>query len=107
MAHFPPVRNPLGLHWPYWESALAKGFGFQPSDFVLYGASSSSAMGWVQAAGIQEILLGGASRASSNVHGPDEWASIADLLALARAIATYLTDQTVSTMHFHTKKGAK
>lgn len=92
-AHLPPVRSPLGSHWPRWEAALAQGFGFQPSDFVLYGASSSSDMGWVQAAGVQEILLGGVSRPEGNVHGPDEWVSLADLLGLARAIAIYLSDQ--------------
>ncbi len=95
-AHLPPVLDPLGPHWPRWEAALAQGFGFRPSDFVRYGASSSSDMGWVQTAGLQEILLGGVSRPDGNVHGPDEWVAIDDLLGLARALAIYLSDQTAS-----------
>ncbi len=95
-AHLPPVLDPLGPHWPRWEAALAHGFGFRLSDFVRYGASSSSDMGWVQMAGIQEILLGGVSRPDSNIHGPDEWAAIDDLLGLAQALAVYLSDQTAS-----------
>ncbi|MGQ9583979.1 MAG: M20 family metallopeptidase [Anaerolineae bacterium] len=94
MAHLPPVRNPIGPHWPSWEGALAKGFGYRPSDFVLYGSSTSSDMGWVQETGVQEILLGGLSRPENNVHGPDEWVSITDLAALAKALALYLAGWT-------------
>ena len=96
LAHLPPVRDPLGPHWPNWELALLQGFGYQRSDFVLYGASSSSDMGWVQTAGVNEILLGGLSRRDANVHGADEWTSISDLMALAKSIAIYLTDQEAS-----------
>jgi succinyl-diaminopimelate desuccinylase len=100
MAHLPPVRDPLGPHWPFWESALARGFGFQPADFTYYGAASSSDMGWVQGWGIQEILLGGVSRPDGSIHGPDEWVSVDDLESLALAIAVYLTDQVAAETQF-------
>lgn len=91
-AHLPPVRAPLGSHWPRWEAALARGFGFRAEDFVEYGASSSSDMGWVQLAGVREILLGGVSRRDGNVHGADEWVAVDDVLGLAVALATYLAN---------------
>ncbi|MGQ0665211.1 MAG: M20 family metallopeptidase [Pseudomonadota bacterium] len=88
-AHLAPVRNPIGPHWPRWQQALSLGFGFAPGSFALYGAASSSDMGWVQACGIEEILLGGVGRPESNVHARDEWVAIADLKGLARAILAY------------------
>jgi len=93
ISHLPPVREPLGPHWPHWEAALAEGFGFQMSDFTQYGSASSSDMGWVQAAGYDEILLGGVARPDSNIHGPDEWVFLEDVLALASALAIYLSDE--------------
>ena len=56
--HLAPVENPDGPHWPRWQSALSAGWGFPPDSFRRWGASSSSDMGWVQQAGIREILLG-------------------------------------------------
>jgi succinyl-diaminopimelate desuccinylase len=47
-------------------------------------------MGWVQQAGIQEILLGGLGRPDNNVHGADEFTTLDDIRALARAILAYL-----------------
>jgi len=90
-AHLPPVRNPLGPHWPRWQGALGRGFGYHPEDFALYGAGSSSDMGWVQATGSQEILLGGVSRADNNVHGANERVAITDLRNFARALLIYLS----------------
>jgi succinyl-diaminopimelate desuccinylase len=48
-------------------------------------------MGFVQQAGIREILLGGLSRPSNNTHAPDEFTTVPDLIALARAVLLYLS----------------
>ena len=89
-----PVSNPDGsAYWPRWKAALSYGFGYVPSDFGRWGSSSSSDMGFVQAAGIQEILLGGLSRPGNNGHGADEFTTISDIRALARAILFYLSGQ--------------
>ncbi len=90
IGHLAPVADPTGPHWPRWQAAMAHGFGFEPGAFRKYGASSSSDMGWVQQAGIQEILLGGLVRPNSNAHGADEFTTTSDIRALARSVATYL-----------------
>lgn len=90
VGHLAPVVDPDGPHWPRWQAALAAGFGWDPAAFRRYGASSSSDMGWVQRAGISEILLGGLARPDRNVHGADEHTTLADLTGLARAILLYL-----------------
>jgi succinyl-diaminopimelate desuccinylase len=91
IGHLAPVRDPGGPHWPRWQAALARGFGFAPESFRAWGASSSSDMGWVQQAGIKEILLGGLIRPESNAHAPDEFTTLSDVTALARAILFYLS----------------
>lgn len=91
IGHLAPVRDPGGPHWPRWQAALSRGFGFAPENFRAWGASSSSDMGWVQQAGIQEILLGGLIRPDSNAHAPDEFTTIHDVVALARSILFYLS----------------
>jgi succinyl-diaminopimelate desuccinylase len=82
-----------GPHWPRWQAALAAAHGWRREDFTRYGSTGSSDMGWVQRAGIKEILLAGLSRSENNVHGADENVRIEDLLALARAILFYLSEQ--------------
>jgi succinyl-diaminopimelate desuccinylase len=49
-------------------------------------------MGWVQQAGIREILLGGLSRPDSGGHAADEHTTIDDILALARSIVLYFAE---------------
>lgn len=90
LGHLAPVSDPTGPHWPRWQAALTAGFGFAPESFRTWGASSSSDMGWVQQAGIREILLGGLIRPDSNAHGADEFTTLEDLRALARAVLCYL-----------------
>jgi succinyl-diaminopimelate desuccinylase len=90
LGHLSPVVDPTGPHWPRWQAALSAGFGFPPGSFRAWGASSSSDMGWVQAAGIREILLGGLGRAGNNVHGADEYTTLTDIAALARSVLAYL-----------------
>lgn len=90
MGHLAPVSDPDGPHWPRWQAALQAGFGYAPGDFVKYGATSSSDMGWVQQQGIREILLGGLIRPESRIHGPDEHTTLDDLLALADSVLCYL-----------------
>lgn len=90
LGHLAPVSDPTGPHWPRWQRAFAAGFGWDPDAFRAWGASSSSDMGWVQRAGIQEILLGGLGRPDNNVHAADEFTTIADLTALAGSILLYL-----------------
>ncbi|MCG8361140.1 MAG: hypothetical protein MI920_36750, partial [Kiloniellales bacterium] len=91
VGHLAPVRDPRGPHWPRWQSALADGFGWPPEDFRAYGASTSSDMGWIQPAGIQEILLGGLARPDRNVHAADEHTTDEDLKGLARSVLLYLS----------------
>ncbi len=96
VGHLAPVRDPDGsAHWPRWRQALSFGFGYSNDSFQRWGASSSSDMGFVQAAGLKEILLGGLSRPEARVHAADEFTTIADIRALARAILVYLADAEV------------
>lgn len=93
IGHLTPVVDPDdGPHWPRWQHALCTGFGFSPGEFRRWGASSSSDMGFVQAAGRREILLGGLGRPDRNIHAADEFTTITDVEALAIAIRHYLTD---------------
>jgi succinyl-diaminopimelate desuccinylase len=86
-----------GPHWPRWQAAMAASFGFDPADFHAWGATSSSDMGWVQRARApgesREILIGGAIRSDSRVHGVDERVRIADIQSLAAAILRYLAGE--------------
>ncbi len=93
LGHFAPTCDPTGPHWPRWQAALSLGFGFGPEDFRAWGSSTSSDMGWVQRAGVREILLGGLARPGSNVHGADEHTTIEDVMALARTILVYLASK--------------
>jgi succinyl-diaminopimelate desuccinylase len=90
VGHLAPVADPTGPHWPRWQAALSQGFGWAASDFHKYGATSSSDLGFVQATGIKEILLGGLGRPDRNVHAAEEHTTIEDLVALARSILAYL-----------------
>lgn len=90
IGHLAPVADPTGPHWPRWQAALGVGFGFSAEQFECYGSSSSSDMGWVQQAGIQEILLGGLIRPQSRIHAADEYTTRSDLVALAQSILAYL-----------------
>lgn len=90
VGHLAPVSDPTGPHWPRWQAALAEGFDWDEADFRAYGSSTSSDMGFVQQAGIREILLGGLSRPDNNTHAPDEFTTVTDIVALARAILLYL-----------------
>jgi succinyl-diaminopimelate desuccinylase len=91
IGHLAPVSDPTGPHWPRWQKALGQGFGFALDDFRAWGSSTSSDMGFVQQAGIREILLGGLGRPDNNTHAPDEFTTLADVSALARAVLLYLS----------------
>ena len=91
VGHLAPVSDPLGPHWARWQSALAAGFGWPLESFRAYGSSTSSDMGWVQAAGVREILLGGLTRPGCGAHGPDEHTTRGDVTALATSILLYLS----------------
>jgi succinyl-diaminopimelate desuccinylase len=91
VGHLAPVRDPDGGScWPRWIDALSAGFGWPRESFRRWGASSSSDMGFVQAAGHPHILLGGLARPEANVHAADEFTTVADVTALARSILLYL-----------------
>ncbi len=79
-----------GPHWPRWQKALEQGFGWPADSFHRSGSTGSSDMGWVQRAGLREIMITGASRPDSRVHGADERVRLADLRAMARTILFYL-----------------
>ncbi len=90
IGHLAPVSDPVGPHWPRWLAALSLGFGFDANDYVVWGSSTSSDMGWVQRAGIQEILLGGLARPDNRIHAADEYTTLSDIVALAQSILAYL-----------------
>ena len=92
-----PVVDPDGprQYWPRWQEALSAGFGWAPDTFCRYGASSSSDMGFVQRAGVREILLGGLSRRDNRTHGPDEFTTLTDVTALARSLLYYFADSPI------------
>ncbi|MEM7444718.1 MAG: M20/M25/M40 family metallo-hydrolase [Pseudomonadota bacterium] len=90
IGHLAPVDDPSGPHWLRWQAALAEGFGYKDDDFVRYGSSTSSDMGWVQQAGIREILLGGLARPDSRIHAADEFTTTDDLQSLAHSVLAYL-----------------
>ncbi|KQN51826.1 acetylornithine deacetylase [Serratia sp. Leaf50] len=91
IGHLAPVSDPSGPHWPRWLSALSQGFGFDANDFAVWGSSTSSDMGWVQQAGIKEILLGGLARPENRIHASDEYTTMQDIVALAQSILAYLS----------------
>ena len=90
IGHLAPVSDPTGPHWPRWLAALSQGFGFHANDFSVWGSSTSSDMGWVQQAGIQEILLGGLARPENRIHASDEYTTMQDVVALSQSILAYL-----------------
>ncbi|AHF79288.1 Peptidase M20 (plasmid) [Sodalis praecaptivus] len=92
IGHLAPVSDPGGPHWSRWQAALCQGFGFEENDFAVWGSSTSSDMGWVQQAGMKEILLGGLARPDNRIHAADEYTTMADLVALSQSILAYLAD---------------
>ncbi|OON40356.1 acetylornithine deacetylase [Izhakiella australiensis] len=90
IGHLAPVSDPTGPHWPRWQAALSRGFGFEANDFAAWGSSTSSDMGWVQQAGIQEILLGGLARPDNHIHAADEFTTMQDIVSLSQSILAYL-----------------
>ncbi len=89
-----PVTDPDqgGCCWPRWRQALGWGFGWAEDSFVRYGSSTSSDMGFVQRAGLSEIMLGGLVRPDNRSHAADEFTTIQDVVGLARALLGYLAD---------------
>jgi succinyl-diaminopimelate desuccinylase len=91
VGHLAPTADPDGPHWPRWQAAIGKGFGYAPEDFRKWGAASCSDFGWVQrATGRQEVLLGGLGRPDRNIHAPGEYTTVSDIVSLARAVLAYL-----------------
>jgi len=90
VGHLPPVVDPDGPYTRRWTEAQALGYDVSIDEFTRFGSPTSSDFGWVQRAGIQHMMLGGLSRPSRNVHGPDEYTTQGDLLGLARAVLLML-----------------
>lgn len=91
IGHLIPTADPEGPHLPRWLKAVQHGFGYGSDEFVKYAAASASDTGYVQQAGVlQEAILGGLIRPTSNAHGAEEHTTRADLAALARTILCYL-----------------
>ena len=91
VGHLAPTADPTGPHWPRWQAALSRGFGYAPGDFRAWGASSCSDFGWVQrATGKSEVLLTGLGRPYNNVHAPGEFTTIGDIVAMAQSVLAYL-----------------
>lgn len=90
IGHLIPTRDPGGPHWPRWQQAVGHGFGYAQEDFRKWGAASCSDFGFVQRAGMQEVLLGGLGRPNRNIHSPGEHTTTADIVSLARTVLVYL-----------------
>lgn len=100
VGHLPPVTDPDGPETFRWTAARAQAMGLPLSAFRRYGSGTSSDFGWVQKAGQRRMQLGGLSRPDRNVHGPDEFTTTTDLVALSRAIETFLAaDFDPETLH--------
>ncbi|WP_419896794.1 M20/M25/M40 family metallo-hydrolase [Roseomonas sp. USHLN139] len=93
VAAIPAVTEPhRGPNAGRWQQAMRWGFGFGPEAFREYGGAAPSALGFVQQAGVSEILQAGLQRLGQPAQGPDECTSIDDVEALARALLAYLAD---------------
>lgn len=91
--HCAPVRNPdQGPNWARWQQALSWGFGYPMARFRRLGSREGSPLGFVQQAGVQELLLGGLRRAACTPSGPDEFTTVEDVEALARSVLAYLAE---------------
>lgn len=91
VGHLMPTADPTGPHWPRWQAAMGEGFGYAPGEFRKWGAASCSDFGWVQrATGRNEVLLGGLGRPDRNIHAPGEYTTVPDIVALAKAVLSYL-----------------
>jgi len=91
VGHLVPTADPAGPHWPRWQRAVAKGFGYPEEAFRRWGAASCSDFGYVQrATGRTEVLLGGLARPDRNVHSPGEYTTRQDIISLATAVLSYL-----------------
>jgi succinyl-diaminopimelate desuccinylase len=91
--HCLPVRDPdHGPNWNRWKQALNWGFGYAPSSFRRWSGTDGSPMGFVQLAGVQEILLSGLRRPGCTNDGADEFTTVEDVEALARSVLAYLAD---------------
>ena len=91
VGHLMPTADPTGPHWPRWQAAMGEGFGYAPEQFRKWGAASCSDFGWVQATGMQEILLTGLGRPYSRIHAPGEFTTLTDIIALAKSVLAYLS----------------
>jgi succinyl-diaminopimelate desuccinylase len=90
VGHLIPTADPTGPHWPRWQRALSLGFGYAADEFRAWGSATCSDFGFVQQAGMREVLLGGLARTDRNVHAADEFTTLADIVALAQSVLTYL-----------------
>lgn len=91
--HYAPVVAPdRGTNTPRWQQALGWGFGYSSAQFRRGACQEPSAMGFVQQAGVQEILFGGLGRPHSQRGQANEFTTIEDVEALARAVLAYLAD---------------
>lgn len=91
--HLCPVSDPdRGPNWARWRQALSWGFGFAPGSYRRWGGAEDTALGFVQQAGIREILTGGLKRPGRQAGVPDEYTTVEDVEALARAVLSYLAD---------------
>lgn len=90
IGHLIPTDDPAGPHWPRWQRAMGRGFGYAPEEFRKWGAASCSDFGYVQRTGMREVLLGGLGRPDRNIHAPGEHTTVSDLVSLARSVLAYL-----------------
>lgn len=79
-------------HGARWQRALSWGFGFAPDGFRAAGSVEASAFGFVQQAGVREILVGGLTRPGQRQGAVNEFTTVEDVESLGRAVLAYLAD---------------
>lgn len=93
IGHAPPLEAAdQGPNGARWQRALSWGFAFPLDSFQDWTGAEMSPMGFVQQAGLQEVLLAGLRRPGSHRGGADEFTTVEDVEALARTVLAYLSD---------------
>jgi succinyl-diaminopimelate desuccinylase len=94
MPTYPPMySNPDTPHSRRMREAYRLVAGFRDEDFVTGAAGGSTDMGDVQEVlGIDDIVFCGCGSNDSNVHGPDEFVNVRDVMNFAKELVWYLAE---------------
>ncbi|HVM72006.1 MAG TPA: ArgE/DapE family deacylase [Anaerolineales bacterium] len=89
----PMHTNPASPHAQRMREAYKLVAGFREENFVSGGVGGSTDMGDVQEVlGMDDIVFCGCGAQDSNVHGPDEFVNIRDVMNFAKELVWYLSE---------------